>query len=105
MPTLHARHYDSLMPIRLEVEGERIASIAPAPERGDLPVVAPGFVDLQINGFSGIEFNDPELTVEKVRQVAVSQDPFGVTSFLATCTTDGHHVLAHALATIAAAIR
>ncbi len=84
------------------------------PSRGDsitrselpaLPIVAPGLVDLQINGYGGIEFNDPELTIDKVRQVALSQDGFGVTAFLATCTTDSHQVLAHSLATIAAAIR
>ena len=34
------------------------------------------------------------MTVEKVRQVALSQDAFGVTSFLATTTTDSHEVLA-----------
>jgi N-acetylglucosamine-6-phosphate deacetylase len=70
-----------------------------------LPIVAPGLVDLQINGYRGVEFNDRELTVEKVRQVALSQDAFGVTSFLATCTTDSHAVLHHALKTIARAIR
>jgi N-acetylglucosamine-6-phosphate deacetylase len=35
----------------------------------------------------------------------LSQDQFGVTAFLATCTTDGHDVLKHALSTIAKAIR
>src|SRR5262245_51370425 len=104
MPTLIARRYDTLRPVTLGIEGERIARISPAPEQSGLPRVAPGFVDLQINGFAGIEFNDRELTIDKVRQVALSQDRFGVTSFLATCTTDGHDVLRHALATIARAI-
>jgi N-acetylglucosamine-6-phosphate deacetylase len=76
----------------------------PAPEQPDLPLVAPGLVDLQINGYGGVEFNDPQLSIDKVRQVALSQDAFGVTGFLATTTTDSHAVLAHALATIARAI-
>jgi len=105
MPTLLARRYDTLRPISLEIEGGRISQISAAPDQPGLPIVAPGLVDLQINGFGGIEFNDRELTVEKVRQVALSQDQFGVTAFLATCTTDSHEVLRHALATIAAAIR
>ena len=104
MSTFRARRYDTLRPISLEIDGQRIARIDAAPDEPNLPIVAPGLVDLQINGFGGIEFNDRELTVEKVRQVAVSQDQFGVTSFLATCTTDSHEVLRHALATIAAAI-
>jgi N-acetylglucosamine-6-phosphate deacetylase len=82
----------------------QIVRLAPAAERPHLPLVAPGLVDLQINGYGGVEFNDPELTPEKVRQVALSQDAFGVTSFLATATTDSHAALAHSLATIAQAI-
>ena len=66
MPTIVARRYDSLAPVTLEIGGERVVRIDAAPEKPDLPLVAPGFVDLQINGFGGIEFNDPELTVEKV---------------------------------------
>jgi N-acetylglucosamine-6-phosphate deacetylase len=105
MPTLACRRYDTLRPIELEIAGGRIAGIRPLADEAPLPVVAPGLVDLQINGYGGIEFNDPELTIEKVRRVALSQDAFGVTAFLATCTTDSHRVLAHALATIAAARR
>src|SRR5262245_64125951 len=103
MPTLVARRYDTLRAIQLDLAGGRIRGIHPADDKADLPLVAPGLVDLQINGFGGIEFNDRELTIEKVRQVALSQDPFGVTAFLATCTTDSHEVLRHALATIASA--
>ncbi len=105
MPTLVARRYDTLRPMAIEMAGGRISRIEPVVDRSNLPLVAPGLVDLQINGFGGIEFNDPELTIEKVRQVALSQDQFGVTAFFATCTTDSHEVLRHAQATIARAIR
>ena len=105
MLSLLARRYDTFEPVRLEIEGDRIARIMPVVTAESLPIVAPGLVDLQINGYRGVEFNDPGLTADKVRQVALSQDAFGVTSFLATCTTDSHETLAHALATIARAIR
>lgn len=105
MTTINVRRYDTLEAVSIEVESGRIRRIESAAGKTGLPIVAPGFVDLQINGFGGIEFNDRQLTVEKVRQVALSQDPFGVTAFLATCTTDGHDVLKHGLATIAKAIR
>ena len=105
MPTLVARRYDTLRPVRIEISQGRIHSIRSSETLDDgLPIVAPGLIDLQINGFGGIEFNDPRLTPEKVRQVALSQDQFGVTAFLATCTTDSHEVLRHALATIASAM-
>jgi N-acetylglucosamine-6-phosphate deacetylase len=99
-----ARRYDTLRPVLIEIDQGRISAITPAAEQAGLPHVAPGFVDLQINGYGGVEFNDLGLTVEKVRQVALSQDAFGVTSFLATTTTDSREVLAHALATIGRAI-
>jgi N-acetylglucosamine-6-phosphate deacetylase len=105
MPALVARRYDTLRPVEIEFADGRISRIGPAIEKPNLPLVAPGLVDLQINGFGGVEFNDPKLTSEKVRQVALSQDQFGVTTFLATCTTDGHEILKHALTTIASAIR
>jgi N-acetylglucosamine-6-phosphate deacetylase len=105
MSTLVARRYDTLRPVAIEMEGGRIRRIEAVDDGSNLPLVAPGLVDLQINGFGGIEFNDPELTIEKVRRVALSQDQFGVTAFLATCTTDSHEVFRHAFTTIARAIR
>ena len=105
MPTIVARRYDTLQCSRRGNRGaESSAEFGRRPKHPDLPIVAPGLVDLQINGFAGVEFNDPELTLEKVLQVALSQDAFGVAAFLATCTTDSHDVLKHALATIARAI-
>ena len=60
MPTIVARRYDTLRPIELEIEaGPDRPDLRRLPTRATLPLVAPGLVDLQINGFGGIEFNDP----------------------------------------------
>jgi len=104
-----ARRYDTLCPVEISVAGGRIVRIVPAAhqspaEMRSLPIVAPGFVDLQINGYQGREFNDPQLTAENVRDVAIAMDNCGCTSFLATCTTDRHEVLANSFAVIARAI-
>src|SRR6476619_6743577 len=104
MLELIARRYDSERTVRIEIEGGQIARITPAAEAAGLPYVAPGFCDLQINGYQGVEFNDPKLTVEQVRKAAQSQDSFGVTRYLATCTTDSFEVFGHSFATIAQAI-
>jgi len=104
MTQIIARMYDTQSAVSLDVEAGWISRIETVADEPGLPIVAPGFVDLQINGFGGIEFKDRQLTIEKVRQVALSQDVFGVTAFLATCTTDSHEVLKQALATIAQAI-
>lgn len=105
MTTITATRYDTRRTVALTIERGQIAKIDPAAEQANLPLIAPGLVDLQINGYGGVEFNDPALTVEQVRQVAISQDRFGVTAFLATCTTDAHDVLVRSFATIARAIR
>ena len=97
------RRYDSQRAVRIEIEGGRIARILPAEDAAVLPFVAPGFCDLQINGYQGVEFNDPKLTVEQVRKTALSQDKFGVTRYLATCTTDSYEAFTHSFGTIARA--
>jgi N-acetylglucosamine-6-phosphate deacetylase len=52
-----------------------------------IPVRCPGFVDLQVNGFAGVDFNAPGLTVDDVRRVAHLLRATGVTRFLPTLIT------------------
>jgi N-acetylglucosamine-6-phosphate deacetylase len=42
------------------------------------------FCDLQVNGFAGIDFNDPAVTDDRVQQAARAMERTGVTRFLAT---------------------
>ena len=65
-------------------------------------VLAPGFVDWQINGGGGVLFN-AEPTVEAIAAIAAAHRREGVTGFLPTVTTDAPHVLAAALAAARAA--
>ena len=48
------------------------------------PVTCPGFFDLQVNGFAGVDFNDPAITVAQVADAAGKMQATGVTLFLAT---------------------
>ena len=43
-----------------------------------------GFLDLQVNGFAGVDFNDPATTPDKVRHAAAAMRAHGVTRFLPT---------------------
>jgi N-acetylglucosamine-6-phosphate deacetylase len=59
-------------------------------------ILAPGFVDWQINGGGGVLFNaDP--TVEGIAAIAAAHRRAGVTAFLPTVVTDAPRVLAEAL--------
>ena len=72
MLTLHGRRYENGEPVRITVEGERIAAIEPAwpPHTADdWPCVAPGLFDLQINGRGGTWFGKAGITVDEVLSV------------------------------------
>jgi len=47
----------------------------------------PGFCDLQVNGFAGVDFNDPRCTLERLQHATESLRTTGVTRFLPTLIT------------------
>ena len=55
--------------------------------REKLPVIAPGLVDLQLNGFRGVDFNDKELAVERIETVSQNLLGLGVTKYFPTLIT------------------
>ncbi len=82
-----ARHYRTRAPMTLTVEAGRFLSLAPAAEREGLPWIAPGLIDLQVNGFGGVDFNRPGLTPEAWQQACTRLRAQGCTGFLATLIT------------------
>lgn len=104
---LTGRHYRTGRSVRLEISGGKIVAAVEPSDLGsaeaELHWIAPGFVDVQSNGFGGQEFSSPKLTVESVLKVAGQQAAFGVTRFLPTVTTASFETLEHSLRTIAAA--
>jgi N-acetylglucosamine-6-phosphate deacetylase len=84
---LHGRVYapDDLGPSVVAVAGDRIISIEPAERPPDgarsVPIIAPGFIDIQINGAFGEDFSDPGADLGSV---CASLPQYGVTAFLPT---------------------
>jgi len=98
------RRYDTNQTVRLTCEGGVVQSIESLPDAGeDTPILAPGFVDLQVNGHGGIEFNVQSLTAEQVETAFVAFDQYGVTRISPTAITNGFEMLEHALKTLAGA--
>ena len=87
----------------------RIAAIddrgAPGRDGGDLPWLAPGLVDLQVNGYGGTDLNDGTLTAERVCGLCRRIAGLGVTAFLPTLITAATEQILDALAAIAEARR
>src|SRR5512140_145380 len=55
-----------------------------ARERHAMTIELPGFFDLQVNGFGGIDFNAPDLTVDRVGEALERLRVTGVTRCLPT---------------------
>ena len=80
----------------VEIAGGRIAAVHEPGRRPsglkelDLPeeaVLAPGFIDLQVNGGGGVLLNDAP-TAEAIRRIAAAHRAFGTTGLLPTLITD-----------------
>lgn len=103
-----ARRYDTRELVLFETSSGRIARTqrvnSPAPGRA-FPWLAPGFVDVQVNGLRGQEFSSLDLTPEKVASVVRDHFSFGVTAICPTLTTQSFDCLAHGLAAIDEACR
>jgi N-acetylglucosamine-6-phosphate deacetylase len=65
--------------------------------------VAPGLIDLQINGFMGVDFSDQNLTIEGIRKATKELWKVGVTSFLPTVISNDQKSLKRSFAILAGA--
>ncbi len=98
-----ARRYDTHEPVRVRTAAGKIVRVEPLAStsvKSPLPWVAPGFVDVQVNGFDGQEFSAFDLTPEKVLRITQRHYPFGVTGYCPTLTTQSIACLTHGVATI-----
>ena len=66
--------------------------------------LAPGFVDLQVNGGGGVLLND-EPSVEAIERICRAHAPFGTTALLPTLITDTPEITGAAVAAATEALR
>jgi N-acetylglucosamine-6-phosphate deacetylase len=88
--------------VRIHHSGGRITAIEPyrqAPDRWLLP----GMIDLQVNGYAGLDVNGAELTTSVIHDLVRAEARCGVTGFCPTIVTAAETRITHALAVIAAA--
>jgi N-acetylglucosamine-6-phosphate deacetylase len=65
--------------------------------------VAPGFIDLQVNGFAGVDYNDPLSSHAAIARSIQIMFTTGVTRFLATIVTGSEERIAGAIKNLTAA--
>jgi N-acetylglucosamine-6-phosphate deacetylase len=73
-----------------------------SPESG-LPYIAPGFIDIQVNGFAGVDYCSPTAPAEKIAQSIHALYATGVTRFFPTVITGSPENMAGALRNLARA--
>ena len=71
----------------------------------DLPYISPGWIDLQVNGFAGVDYNAPDAPHEEIGRSIRVLFSTGVTRFFPTIITGPAERMAGALANLAAARR
>lgn len=86
------------------VEGGRIAAVVPHSERPpgavrdlDGGLLAPGYIDVQVNGGGGVLFNE-DPTAEGIARIAAAHRRHGTVGLLPTLVTDTPQVMAAAIA-------
>ena len=91
----------------IHLNGERIAKVSThQSKRSDQPrqdedlQITPGFIDLQVNGFAGIDFNQPDFDGDDLVDVCRNLIETGVTSFCPTLITAEYERLARNIAMI-----
>ncbi|MGI9110993.1 MAG: N-acetylglucosamine-6-phosphate deacetylase, partial [Gaiellaceae bacterium] len=67
------------------------------------PWIGPGLVDLQVNGYRGLDLNTLPLVPELVERLAIELQSQGVTSFLPTLVSNADNEIEQALVAIATA--
>ncbi|HBL73599.1 MAG TPA: N-acetylglucosamine-6-phosphate deacetylase [Prolixibacteraceae bacterium] len=93
--TIEGLLYSDGQPVSIQIINGKIFGIRHLPDDADIPrvYIAPGLIDLQVNGYMGIDFCDPALTAEDVRKVVKALWKEGVTTFFPTLTTNADDLL------------
>jgi len=109
---VRGKHYATgqVIDVHVNTEAGVIEAIAPldasrAPELGGgSEFVAPGFFDIQVNGFAGVDFQNPAITADDLAYATREQLRHGTTQFLATVVTGSHDEMVARLRALARAL-
>ena len=97
---IQGRHYKTLEPIRLEISDGMISKLEKIEDSISNRLIAPGLVDLQINGFQGVDFNEQETIKDDVKQATESLWKSGVTTYFPTLITNSKANISQSIRTI-----
>ncbi len=89
--SINALHYETMLPVRITIAGGKILAIKNLESETagvNLPIIAPGLIDNQVNGYAGVDFSGEDLTIEGIVKATRSLWKTGVTTYLPTLITN-----------------
>lgn len=102
MTTLVGRLVDSGRPTRIRLADGRIESVEDHSEPTE-NWIAPGLIDIQVNGFAGHDVNAEDVSADDIRALAEAEFAEGVTAFCPTVITGSTGRIVTALRAVAEA--
>lgn len=87
-------------PLRVETTGRRISRVEEIAETEGMPYLAPGFADLQVNGYRGIDYSSPELKEDDVEELVTMLAVSGTTQHVPTIVTNPRETIVRNLAVL-----
>jgi N-acetylglucosamine-6-phosphate deacetylase len=76
--------------LRVSIKGENIVRVETISEEADLPWLSPGFLDMQVNGFNGIDYSHENLEADKIESLILRLGESGTTRHIPTFVTMPH---------------
>ena len=91
--------YASGIPLSIDLSGGSVTGVSCeiSKDKSDLPFIAPGLFDIQVNGINGADFNTFPISYNDIHSAVVSLFSYGITSFLPTLVTSGQEDLKNSL--------
>jgi N-acetylglucosamine-6-phosphate deacetylase len=97
--TIFGRHFVTNKPIAVHIDGsviDRVEYLEPDKSVPDI-IIAPGLIDLQVNGYDALDFSTLDLTAERVVELTQKLWQKGITTFLPTIITSAPDIYHHSL--------
>jgi N-acetylglucosamine-6-phosphate deacetylase len=102
---IQAIHFQTGKPVTIEISGEQISKIKSGGKTSSSNLyVAPGLIDLQINGYMGVDYSDQNLTSDAFQKSVEALWQQGVTTFLPTVITASQENLQKSFSLLAKAV-
>src|SRR5215472_14163376 len=94
--TCHGRNVFTGEPVEVRFNGN-ITAVDVSPTADTRRWISPGFIDIQVNGFDGIDYNCPSISGDEIARSLNVQFSAGMTRCYPTVITGGPEDMANCL--------